>query len=115
MSLFDIFKREHIVVPRPVVFDKAVAANRLRLGMWVRVAGRTGILTAVDSAGYADVQLVNSDGTNAMRLAKREDGTTHLINDSVIVKADAVTQATYKEIPEPRRPAKVHATDRGYM
>lgn len=115
MGLLDIFKRSHVVAPRPVVFDKAIAANRLRLGMWVRVAGRTGILTSVDSAGFATVQIVNSDGTNAMRLSEREDGTSELVNEVVVAVTINVVQAAYKDIPEPRRPARVHATDRGYM
>lgn len=76
-------------------------SSPLRKGMWVRYEGRTGILTRAFNDATGEVHIVN------------DQGETILIEPHVTLLA--LAQASYEDIPEPRRPSEDVARKGGYL
>lgn len=84
-------------------FDKTVGAlHGVRRGMWVVIKNSSqpvGIVTALSSDGTARVMLTDGKGENRVE---------------VDVPVVSVRQASWTDIPAPRRPAKDLAAAYGY-
>lgn len=104
----------HVADPNRRLFEVPFAAERgLRRGMWV-VQGRTvGILIGL-SAGAAQVQLVEADGTNRMTLQAQPNGEQLLVPHILTLPVEGLKQAGLEDIPEPRRPPPGIAARFGY-
>ena len=91
--------RKHQIIASAPAFNKIAAAGKLRQGMWVVVDNKVGILTALGADGKAEVMLVRADGS-----------------DLIVALADAaaVSQASFDDIPEKRRPPLAAALAFGY-
>lgn len=68
-------------------------------GMWVRHHGKTGILTDLAAGDVASVMITDDKGLNVAQIS---------------VSASELRQATYEEIPAPRRPDMELARKLGY-
>lgn len=86
----------------PIINLKKETGGQFRNGMWVTLKSdppRTGILTVANELGIAAVMLTQEDGTNLLQIS---------------APLSELRQATWREIPEARRPLADYADRLGY-
>lgn len=105
MKWFNKVFRRNVVTAQVATepFDKSVAAlHGLRRGMWVVVKNASqpvGVITGLSADGTARVMLTDAKGLNRVE---------------VDVPVVSLRQASWTDIPAPRRPAKDIAEAYGY-
>jgi hypothetical protein len=90
MDRFFRFRREVTARPRKEGFDPVQAERLLlRQGMWVQTSSGVGILLGLTAEGVARVMLVDEEGLNRLEIS---------------TSSASLRQATFAEIPDPRKP-----------
>ncbi|SNT29189.1 hypothetical protein SAMN06265795_12257 [Noviherbaspirillum humi] len=101
-----------IALNRPFIHQDALAAARLRVGMWVVTQdGAVGILTGCGIDAMGEVTFAKPDGTTLMMLDQNDKPVPVVVRSQL---AD-LRQATIEDIPAPRRPDEAVLISLGYQ